>query len=131
MEEDQDERPEQASMQPSDLDWGRKVATKLDEDVTGVEKPANSSFGQVWKVVLVIIVALWNFASSPPMRMILIAVGVIAGAGFGLNWIRKAVIKQEARLFSVESGFFWMIIGLGGAFILFLIDRGLAANALP
>lgn len=130
MEEDQDERPEQSSMQPSDLDWGRKVATKLDEDIGDVQKP-ESNLGQVWKVVIVSIAVLWNFASSPPMRILLIAVGVIAGAGFGLNWIRKAIIKQETGLFSVESGFYWMILGLGGAFILFLIDHAAAANALP
>ncbi len=130
MEDNQDEQAENSSMRPSDLDWGRLVAPKLGLDITDIQEP-KSNFRRVWTIAIVIIVVLWNFASSPLMRMVIIAVGVIAGAGFGLKWIRKAIIKQETRLFSVESGFYWMILGLGGAFIVFLIDRAAAASTLP
>ncbi len=82
---------------------------------------ARQVFFEILFFVIAIVFAA--MATNATLRMICIGAGLITGVYFGVGWLRKAVIKQEVGLFSRESGFYWLLLSLGCALVMFIIDR--------
>ncbi len=94
----------------------------MDED-----KPAFNYARLIGLLIFVIIVGV----KVPPLRTVEIVVGVVVGLYFGVNWLRKGILRQEVRSFSLESGFYWLLLSLGIAFGLFLFGALSESYPLP
>ncbi len=47
----------------------------------------------------------------------------LVGLFFGVKWLWKGILQQKVRPFSRESGFYWLLLSIGTAFVIFLIGR--------
>ncbi len=85
---------------------------------------------QIFLEILFFVIAIifGAMATNATMRIIFIGAGLITGVYFGVGWLRKAVIKQEVGVFSRASGFTWLLISLGSALVMFIMDRVIAHN---
>ncbi len=90
----------------------------MDEKFSGC---ARQVFFEILFFVIAVVFAA--MATNATLRMIFIGAGLITGVYFGIGWLRKAVINQEVGVFSRESGFTWLLISLGCALVMFIMDR--------
>ncbi len=151
MDEFREDLPEKPALDPMEDYWGRVVEKKLDEDLQDLgsdegplpveaqpglleslesttdedDKPA-FNYGKLVGILIFIIIVV---VKVPPLRVAVIILSVLVGIYFGVNWLRKGILRQEVRPFSRESGFYWLLLSLGIAFVVFLI--GLLPGTYP
>ncbi len=152
MDEFREEPPERPALEPVDVYIGRVAARALDEDLqspepeagpvqvethpdppenlestTDEDKPAFNYGRLIGLLIFVIIVGV----KVPPLRAAGIVLGVVVGLYFGVNWLWKGILRQEVRPFSLESGFYWLLLSLGIAFGLFVFGALSDSYPLP
>ncbi len=84
-----------------------------------------------WRLIGFLIVAFAVAITIPFGRTVGMIVGLLVGLYFGVKWLVKGIIRQEVRLFSRESGFYWLILSFGSALVLFLTNYLAGMHLLP